>query len=100
MTDTTALTALTMTGAFSVELWLRPERAGQSEIFLNKEGEYELALSGGVLHWAIANSSPGWNFQTTGYSPPIHQWTHIAFVYDLVASRARTYANGVLVPTP
>jgi hypothetical protein len=97
VTDPAKLTALTMTGAFSVELWLRPERAGQSGMFLNKEGEYELGLSGGVLSWAIDNASPGWAFQSTGFTPPIHQWTHIAFVYDPSASQARTYANGVLV---
>ncbi|HEX5064997.1 MAG TPA: LamG-like jellyroll fold domain-containing protein [Myxococcota bacterium] len=97
VTDTAKLTALTMTDAFSVELWLRPERAGQDEVFLNKEGEYELGLFGGVLHWAIANGSPGWAFQSTGFGPPLHQWTHIAFTYDPALSKARTYANGVRV---
>jgi len=74
--------ALTITGALTLEAWIAPRASGSSGLILNKEGEYELGLLDGELSWAIANASPGWEWQGSGFFPPAGEWTHVAIVYD------------------
>ncbi len=81
VTDPAALAALRMTGAFTMEAWIRPATPGQSAMFLNKEGEYELGLSAGELVWAIAYPG-GWVSNKTGAFPSAGSWTHVAVRYD------------------
>lgn len=92
-----ASASLQMTSALTIEAWIQPQAIPTiRQMILNKEGEYELALSvTGTLELAIANSSPGWSWVDTGYKPPVGQWTHIAVTYD--GSTIDAYANGVLV---
>lgn len=88
------LAHLEMTDALSVEAWIRPDASGQTGIIVNKEGEYEVGLIAGELSWAVANSSPGWNWTGSGYSPPLDVWTHVAFVYDAIAGTGTSYVGG------
>jgi subtilase family serine protease len=84
-----------MTDTLTIEVWVFPTSGSSSRIIINKEGEYELDLSGGVLRWAFANTDPGWHWVSTGYEPPLNQWTHLAVVYD--HATVASYANGVQV---
>lgn len=88
------VTALTITGALTLEAWISPDAAGTTGLILNKEGEYELGLIDGELSWAIANASPGWEWQGSGFFPPANEWSHIALVYDPAGSVA-VYVDGV-----
>ncbi len=91
------LAQLEISGSMTLEAWIKVDEKGRGYI-VSKQGEYQLFLSAsGILHWAIRNTSPGWASQNTGYVPPKHQWTHVAFVYDQSVGQAQTYANGVLV---
>jgi hypothetical protein len=65
-------------------------------MILNKEGEYEVAIdSTNRIMWALANTSPGWAWHTTGSYAPNDTWSHIVVTYD--GARAKTYLNGELV---
>ena len=93
---------LRMTTAFTLDAWIHPTGTGsggsEGGIILNKEGEYEIArFSDGTIRWAIANTSPGWDWINTGYLALLNQWTHIALTYD--NGIIRSYVNGDLVHT-
>ena len=67
-----------------------------TEIILNKEGEYEMGItSTGVLQWAFANTTPGWNWISTGIQLPLDKWVHVAITFN--AGVIRSYVNGTLV---
>jgi hypothetical protein len=85
---------LVMSNNMTTAAWVFP--TGSGGIIVNKEGEYEVAISG-TLQWAVANTNPGWAWVDTGFSPPLNQWSHIAIVYD--NGVVRSYANGTLVHT-
>src|SRR5205823_7782708 len=79
---------LGMTTAVTMEAWIYPTAASgtTSNIIMNKEGEYEVALfpigSGqNTIQWAFANSNPGWAFHNTGYVVPLNAWTHVVVTY-------------------
>ena len=100
-TDPSAISALTMTSALTLEAWINPEVAGQSTAFLNKEGEYEIGVlpNGGksVLAWAVKIGSPTWTWTYTTFEPPANEWTHVALTYN--GSSVVVYANGYPVQT-
>lgn len=111
LTDPAALSALRMSGAFTLEAWVLPmgesvTRAADQDLpILSKEGEYQLALSGGELASSIAFSAdgaaPDWNswFYSEAF-PSAYTWTHIAVTYDnavVAGTEVRSYVNGELV---
>ncbi len=90
---------LRLTGDFTIEAWIFPTGPGSHEywggIILNREGEYEICRrADGMISWAVSNSSPGWNWQSTNYYAPEQQWLHIALVYN--QSTMKVYFNGEL----
>ena len=65
--------SLVMTSEFSVEAWINPAGygsgggGGYGGIIINKEGEYEISTwNDGSIYFALANSSPAWNWVATG----------------------------------
>jgi|GEM_PF-2681629 len=91
--------SLQIDNAFSMTAWIRAAASTNIDrMILNKEGEYEVALSSnGELKWAIANTDPGWSWHSTGHLVAIGKWTHVTLTYD--NGTISTYANGVLVDT-
>jgi hypothetical protein len=89
--------ALLMTNALTLSAWIYPTSSTSTRTIVNREGEYDIGELEGVLSWAFSNTNPGWNWVSTGYSPPLFQWTHIAVTYN--NGLVKTYANGVLVHT-
>ncbi|PYI84927.1 MAG: hypothetical protein DME26_12290, partial [Verrucomicrobia bacterium] len=91
---------LNFSNSFSFEAWIFPTGAGsdptEGGTIINKEYQYEVArFADGTIRWAFANSSPGWNWVSSGFVAPLNQWSHLVIVYDNGA--VSTYANGVLV---
>jgi hypothetical protein len=63
-------------------------------IIMNKEGEYGVArFPDGTIRWALANTSPGWNWVDTKVVAPEGQWSHVVVAYD--GTRVRTWLDGV-----
>jgi hypothetical protein len=94
--------SLKVTNGITIEAWIRPgERTATSHTdgcILLKEGEYQLArFADGTIRWALATTSPAWNWYSTGFVAPESTWTHVALTYD--GLRVRTYGNGRLVQT-
>jgi len=91
--------SLQMDDAFSMSAWIRADYSTNVDrMILNKEGEYEIALSSsGELKWGITNTDPGWSWHSTGHFVAIGKWTHVALTYD--NGTVSTYADGLLVDT-
>ena len=86
---------LAMTTAFSYAGWINNTFRNAESMLVNREGEYEVALrSNGNVAYAIANSSPGWNWVETDVNVPLNKWTHIAFTYE--SGSPKIYINGNL----
>lgn len=86
--------SLVMTNALTVAMRIRPNGNG---ILLNKEGEYELAIRGGEIHFALANTSPGWGSIDTDYAPTNGSEIHVALTYSSADGVARLYVDGTQV---
>lgn len=90
---------------FTFEAWISPGTVtgcgadGAAVcIIANKENSYEWGISNtGKLHWAIANTTPGWAWVNTGVIIPSNTWSHIVLTYDGI--NVYTYLNGVLSNT-
>ena len=96
--------SLVFHGQLTIEAWVFPTGpgsggpSGAAGMIVSKEGEYELLRwNDGTIRWAIANSSPGWLYQNSGFVAPTNRWTYLALTYDL--ANVRIYANGQLVST-
>jgi hypothetical protein len=89
--------SLQMTTAVTIEAWfMRQGTPTTTQLLVNKEGEYEVGINAaGQIQWAFANTTPGWNWVSTGYTVPVDQWTHVAVTYN--AGGINTYINGTLV---
>ncbi|GIJ51670.1 hypothetical protein Val02_85560 [Virgisporangium aliadipatigenens] len=90
--------ALTMSSAVSIAAWLRPENAAGAApaVILAKEFEYGIGRTpDGFLAVILANTSPGWQWLTTGVRLDPDRWTHACVVYDRGTLLA--YAHGRLV---
>ncbi len=93
----------TLTSAVTASAWIYPTGPGSDAsytggIIVNKEGEWELArFPDGTIRYCVANASPGWNWQNSGYVAPLNQWTHVVFVYSSQEGEFKVYANGALV---
>ncbi|MCX5692091.1 MAG: LamG domain-containing protein [Candidatus Omnitrophica bacterium] len=94
ITDTTG-SVLDITGNLTIEcrIYSTLNDGTNYRLFINKDNHHELGLTpAGVVFWAMSNN---WNFNLTGYTLPLSQWVHLAFVYD--QSTVKLYANGVQV---
>jgi hypothetical protein len=90
--------SLVATGGVAIAAWVRPSSASSYDrMIVNKEGEYEIALVNNEIKWALANTSPGWNWHHTGAFVPNARWSHIVVSYD--TAQVKTYLNGQLVET-
>src|SRR5207247_10557111 len=74
---------------------IRPRQdTSDASVPVNKEGEYELArFPDGTLRFALANTTPGWDWVDTGVVIPLGAWTHVAVAYD--GGAVRTWVDGV-----
>ena len=92
-------TSLKATDSITLAVWVHPTPSTNVDrMIVNKEGEYELALSDtNAIKWAIANTSPGWVWHQTTAVAPNDMWSHIVLVYD--GTQVQTYLNGSLVST-
>jgi hypothetical protein len=87
---------LAMKGALTLAVWVRPTENSESlQMIVNKEGEYELWRSPeGKLQVALANRTPGWNFNDTGVTLSLNTWKHLAWTYSAADSTLKVYADG------
>lgn len=94
-----ASASLVAADSVAISAWIRPvASANLDRMIVNKEGEYELALtSAGEIKWAFANTSPGWAWHQTGVFVPDDKWSHVVVSYD--GAEVKTYLNGGLVET-
>lgn len=95
VTDTSTLQ---FTHTMTFEAWVKPTdlSGGGQSILANKEGDYEFGITpNGKLAYAIANTSPGWSWQTTTATAPLYTWTHFAITFD--TNQILIYENGVMV---
>ena len=88
-----------VTNTVTMEAWINPDSvSGNSQIIVNKEGEYEMGIGpNGNLWWAFANTDPGWNWHDTGFAIPLHTWSHVAVSYN--TGVVTSYVNGAAVET-
>ena len=91
--------SLDITGALSIELWIKPITSNQTSYLVAKNSDtgagtfdYGFALGGGKLRAILTG-----NTYTTGYIVPVNEWTHVALTWD--AAKVRIYANGNVVYT-
>lgn len=91
--------SLDITGALSVELWIKPITSNQTSYLVAKNSDtgaatfdHGFALGGGKLRAILTG-----NTYTSGYIVPVNEWTHVALTWD--AANVRMYANGNLVYT-
>lgn len=99
---------LYMSNAFAIELWFKPVLAPgemiDSQILVNKEGAYEIALfsvspNDNRVWFALANLEPGWTFSTAVAPIEINKWHHLVWTYDMDAAGDNlfVYHNGNVV---
>ena len=83
----------------TLEAWINPQQDSRTRMIVGREGEYLLSISGAdnIIHYAVANSNPGWTWVSTGYSVKSNQWSHVAFSFD--NGQIKTYVNGQLIYT-
>ena len=87
---------LVMSNTLTMSAWINPDTLGQTQLIINKEGEYEVGLlSDGSIAWAFDNADPDWTWHNTGYQVATNVWTHVAVTYD--NGTISTYVNGGLV---
>ena len=87
-------------GAFTFSTWIYQTAACTSDcIIFNKESEYEWRILNGSVDYAIANTSPGWNWISTGITISQNTWTHLILTYDSNTQEIKAYKNGDLVYT-
>lgn len=91
--------SLKATDSVTMAAWIRPTASTNIDrMIVNKEGEYELSITANnEIEWALANTSPGWNWHLTGKFVPNDVWSHVVVTYDGV--EVKTYLNGELVET-
>lgn len=91
---------LKLTTNLTLEAWINPTaNPATTPMILNKEGEYQLwRHQTETIHYALANTSPGWVSVNTGIAVPTNEWTHVALTYDANVStnQVRFYTNAVL----
>ena len=95
----TERTPLRTTEAVTMSAWVKPSATANAvRMIVNKEGEYEVALTAaGEVQWAFTNTTPGWAWHTTGAFVSNNMTSHIVVTYD--SGTAKTYVNGILKET-
>ncbi len=84
-----------LTSSFTFSAWINPSAYSSENIIFNKENTYEWAIDTTQnVRWAINNTTPGWNWISTGLSAPTSQWNYFVITYD--GNSVLTYKNGVL----
>ena len=91
--------SLDITGALSIELWIKPITSNQTSYLVAKNSDtgaatfdYGFAIGGGKLRAILTG-----NTYTSGYIVPVNEWTHVSLTWD--GAKVRLYANGNLVYT-
>ena len=84
--------------AMTVELWIYRERPGRHQYILYEHPDrlavYEAYGSG--KYRLISNLTGKWSDIVRAKDvAPLHQWTHVAFTWDMETGDARVYYNGV-----
>ncbi len=93
--------AFDITSNITIQMWIKPGSASCMTttvycMLLNKESAYEVAISNGMLDFAIANNAGGWNWRGTDVPVIQNVWQHIAFVFARSSNTLNLYYNGEL----
>lgn len=97
--DEASSAAVTLSGAFTIEAWLRPDVAGQSAVVIvSGDGSrgWSLELNDGRVTLWVANSAGVWAFARNPAALQAGQWQHIAATYE--NGSARVFVNGAAGP--
>ncbi len=77
----------------SVVIWVKPDGdISNGAIVFNKEHEYEMALDGHKIEWAMQTSDQGWVWYHTNLEVEPGSWHMIAFIYT--GHEVRIYLDG------
>ena len=79
------------TGNFTFSAWIKPDGSQSWGMIVNKETNWELAINGVELQYAIANSGGGWAFYATGVTVRSGAWQHIS----VAVSRSTTATSSM-----
>jgi hypothetical protein len=79
----------------TMSAWIRWDGKNGSNMILNKESTYEIAVNSGTFQCAIqTDGGSGW-YWTGNKSISANTWTHVACTYSRSDCKIRTYVNGV-----
>ncbi len=90
----------TIPNAITMEAWVKPDAtciAASECVILIKESSYTIGIVGGVFQWALMNAA--WNWNTTGITPVVGVWQHVALTRAASTNATKFYLNGRLVAT-
>ena len=92
---------LRMTNEATFEAWIHPIGSGafNGGLILAKQDEYWIqgGSSDSAVHWAFANTDPGWVAHRTSALALQNEWSRVTVVYSV--GKISTYINGVLRDT-
>ena len=78
----------------SVVVWIKPDGSQNGRaILFNKENQYEVALEGRRLWWALNTTQKRWLWYRTDLEVEPDNWHMIAFVYD--GEKVTLYLDGL-----
>jgi len=90
---------LDLTGAISIDAWVKRESLGEAVFATNKRG-FTDPKTGYGLNARVDDHFSGTVFGKFGHissaTVPVGTWVHIAWTYDRTAGKSRLYLNGVL----
>ena len=88
--------SLQLTGNFSIEAWVRPDRVTGTQFLVNKATDYYLYFIGDDVIFGFFGGSPGaYRYVTAADAASVGSWQHFVGTYD--GSMLRLYRNGVLM---
>ena len=85
-------------GNFTLEAWVYYDGATPAESIIRKDGDYNLYLSGNVLHAEVWNNGTGntsWRHHIGTATLPANRWAHVAAVWTAATASFQLYVNGV-----
>jgi hypothetical protein len=83
---------------FTLEAWVYNAGGAGVQSIIRKTGDYNLYLSGNVLHaevWPNGVGNAAWRHATGSTVLPANRWTHVAAVWNKAALSYQLYVNGV-----